>query len=151
MGKEGIILMSFKKKLTSVVAIGVLALGFGAAQTQASGWNGAGSDSITTKADTTIYGGLHSSSGGNYKIVLPAHKVSGATSRTPRIYVTFYEMDGTKKTSIKKFTAYGSMLSKSNTFTISTDAYKDGSDKKAEIKVGYYANYKSSFTVKHYD
>lgn len=136
----------FKKKIMSIVATGMLALGIGAT-TFATGASAAtvGTDSVSVTASSADWGSQVYSSGGDFQIKIPAHSISKKTSTNPRIYVTLYSMDGTSKTSISTWTIYGSMHSKTTTLHKDVSKYVDGSNKKAELKVRYSADFTTSF------
>lgn len=132
---------AFKKVVAGIAVMGVAATMFSTGASAAT----VGTDSVSVTASTGDWGNQVYSSGGDFQVKIPAHSVSKKTNTTPRMYVTLYSMDGSKKTSITTWTVYGSMNSKTTTLHKDVSKYVDGSNKKAELKVHYSADFTTSF------
>lgn len=146
--------MKMFKKVTGLAVVGLLALGLTTHKAEAA-YRYIGSDSmgftVVGNDAGNKPGGVHKSTGGSIQIRVPAHKV---TKNPPwyaakEMYVTLYEMDGTKKQLIDQWVYRSGRANEAHTITKDISKYKDGTH--AELKAYYHTNYSTSFTAKWYD
>lgn len=147
--------MSMFKKVSGLALVGLLSLSLTTHKAEAA-YNYVGSDSpkfVMKNNDANAVGSVHESSGGKYQIRIPAQKITKYPVRAKtELYVTLYEMDGSKKQLIDQWVYRGAdRVKEEHTITKDISKWVDGKDKKAELKVYYHTNYSGGFTAKFYD